>query len=75
MDKVLEMLKKVRPDIDFTNENALIDDGLLDSVDVLSIVAQLKEVFGIKLSIAELDPDDFNSATTIMKLIERKTAV
>lgn len=72
MDKLLEMLKQVRPDVDFAKEKSLIDDGILDSVDVLSIVAKLKENFGIKISIAQLDPDDFNSVETVRNLIERE---
>lgn len=74
MDKILEMLKKVRPDIDFNSEKALVDDGLLDSVDVMSIVAALKDSFGVVVSMAELDPDDFNSPETILSLVERKKA-
>lgn len=73
MNKLIEMLKSIRPDVDFTREASLIDDGILDSVDVLSIVAKIKESFGIEISIGELDPEDFNSATTIQRLIERKT--
>ena len=72
MDKLLEMLKQVRPDIDFTTEKSLIDDGILDSIDVMSIVVKLKESFGIDISIVELDPEDFNSPETIMALVERK---
>ena len=72
MDRLIEMLKSVRPDVDFTREAPLIDDGILDSVDVLSIVAKLKESFGIQISIATLDPDDFNSAETIHELIGRQ---
>lgn len=74
MDKILEMLRKIRPDIDFASEKALVDDGLLDSVDVMSIVAALKDSFGVVVSMAELDPDDFNSAETILSLVERKKA-
>lgn len=74
MDKILEMLKKIRPDIDFASEKTLVDDGLLDSVDVMSIVAALKDSFGVVVSMAELDPDDFNSAETILALVERKKA-
>lgn len=74
MDKLLEMLKQVRPDVDFAKETSLIDDGLLDSVDVMSIVAKLKESCGVVISMAELDPDDFNSAETILSLVERKKA-
>ncbi len=73
MPKIMEMLQSVRPDLDFAKEKALIDDGLLDSVDVMGIVLKLKEMFGIEISLGDLDPDDFNSAETIQRLIERKT--
>lgn len=72
MEKILEMLKRVRPDVDFIKEKSLIDDGVLDSVDILTIVSELKSSFGVKISIAELDPDDFNSAETIEALVSRK---
>ena len=72
MDKLLEMLETIRPDIDFAKETSLIDDGMLDSVDVMAIVVKLKELYGVEVSMAELDPDDFNSAATIQGLIERK---
>lgn len=72
MEKILEMLKRVRPDVDFSKEKSLIDDGVLDSVDILTIVSELKSSLGVVISLAELDPDDFNSAQTIMNLVERK---
>ena len=46
MEKLLELLKNVRPDVDFENETALIDDGLLDSFDVVSIISEIDDVFG-----------------------------
>lgn len=71
MDKLLEMLKGIRPDIDFEKEQALIDDGMLDSIDVLAIVTGIKESFGVGMSIADIDPDDFNSIRTLWSLVER----
>ena len=44
MEKLLELLKGVRPDVDFENETALIDDGLLDSFDVVSIISEIDDV-------------------------------
>lgn len=71
MKELLELLKGVRPDIDFKNEDALIDDGLLDSMDVVSIISQIDDVFGVQIRIAELDPDNFNSAQAIWNLIQK----
>ena len=71
MEKLLELLKGVRPDLDFENETALIDDGLLDSFDVVSIISEIDEVFGVQIRINELDPDNFNSIETIWNLIQK----
>ena len=71
MEKLLELLKDVRPDVDFENETALIDDGLLDSFDVVSIISEIDDVFGVQIRINELDPDNFNSAEAIWNLIQK----
>ena len=71
MEKLLELLKDVRPDVDYENETALIDDGLLDSFDVVSIISEIDDVFGVQIRINELDPDNFNSAEAIWNLIQK----
>ena len=67
MDKLLELLKGIRPDVDFETETALIDDGILDSFDVVSIISELDDEFGVQIRIAELDPDNFNSLQSIWR--------
>ena len=71
MEKLLELLKGVRPDVDFENETALIDDGLLDSFDVVSIISEIDDVFGVQIRINELDPDNCNSTEAIWNLIQK----
>lgn len=70
MEKLLEILKEIRPDVDFENESALIDDGILDSFDVTAIISEIDDVFGVQIRITELDPDNFNSLESIWKLIQ-----
>ena len=71
MERLLEILKGVRPDVDFENETALVDDGILDSFDVVSIISELDDAFGVQIRIAELDPENFNSAASIWAMIEK----
>ena len=71
MDKLLEILKGIRPDVDFENETELIDDGILDSFDVVSIISEIDDVFGVQIRINELEPDNFNSAEAIWALIQK----
>lgn len=74
MEKLLEILKGIRPDVDFANETALIDDGILDSFDVVSIISELDDAFGVQVRITELDPENFNSAESIWKLVQELKA-
>lgn len=70
MEQLFEILKGIRPDVDFENETALIDDGILDSFDVVSIISELDNEFDVQIRITELDPDNFNSAEAIWKLVQ-----
>lgn len=74
MEKLLEILKGIRPDVDFENETSLIDDGILDSFDVVSIISELDDAFGVQVRITELDPENFNSAESIWKLVQELQA-
>ena len=69
MENLMEILQGVRPDVDFENETALIDDGILDSFDVVSIISEIDDAFGVQIRITELDPENFNSVEAIWKLI------
>ena len=71
MDKLMEILKTIRPDVDFVRESALIDDGVLDSFDIASIISELDDVFGVQIRITELEPENFNSAQAIWDLITK----
>lgn len=71
MDKLLEILKGIRPDVDFENETELIDEGILDSFDVVSIISEIDDAFGVQIRINELDPENFNSAEAIWSLIQK----
>jgi acyl carrier protein len=71
MEQLMEILKGIRPDVDFENEIALIDDGILDSFDVVSIISELDDTFDVQIRINELDPENFNSAEAIWKLVQK----
>lgn len=70
MEELFKLLQGVRPDVDFKNETALIEDGILDSFDVVSIISEIDDQFGVQIRITELDPENFNSAEAIWNLIQ-----
>lgn len=71
MDKIVEILKNVRDDVDFEKETALVDDGIFDSFDVVGIVSDLQAEYDIEFSINDIVPENFNSVAGIKALVER----
>ena len=68
----IEILSEICPGIDFETETALIDDGLIDSLDFVAVVTELMEAFDVELGVDDLTPENFNSVEAIEELIESK---
>ena len=71
MDKLLEILSELKPDIDFETCDTLIDDEMLDSFDIISIVAELNDAFDISIPAAQIIPENFNSAKALYDMVCR----
>ena len=56
MEKLMEILKGIRPEVDFEKEEALIDDAVLDSFDLVSLIGELNDAFQIEISFDDIDP-------------------
>ena len=70
--QIIEILSEICPGIDFETETALIDDGLIDSLDIVAVVTALMEAFDVELGVDDLTPENFNSVEAIEELIESK---
>ncbi len=71
MDKLIELLEEICPGINFTLEENLIDDEIIDSFDVIAIVTEIMDAFDVKIGVEDIIPENFNSVEAMMKLIER----
>ena len=71
MEKLLEILEDIQPDADYETCTTLIDDGILDSFAILSIVAELEDAFGVSVTPAEIVPENFNSARALWAMVQR----
>jgi len=71
MDELLKIMSAVRPDIDFENETKLIDEELLDSFDIISIVSDVNDEFDVDINVDDLLPENFNSAAALYELITK----
>ena len=68
-EQLLALLEDIRPDVDFENEKKLIDDKVLDSFDIISIVQEMNETFDVEINVEDLEPDNFNTIEAMMDLI------
>ena len=70
-EKILEILNDLNPDIDYETETALVDDDLLDSFDLVSLVSELNDSFDINITVVDFVPENFNSLSALTALVER----
>ena len=71
MEKLLEILNDIQPDADYETCTTLIDDEVLDSFAILSIVGELEEAFDIEITPVDIVPENFNSAQALWALVQR----
>ncbi len=71
-EQLLDLLRDMHPDVDFTTAEGLIDNKVLTSFDVVSIVAELSETYGVDVGAVDIVPENFNSARALFALIERR---
>jgi acyl carrier protein len=71
MEELLKILSGICPKVDFVNEKKLIDNGVLDSFDIISIVNELNEHYDIEIDVDDLEPDNFNTVEAMLELIEK----
>tara|TARA_X000001036_G_C20607760_1_gene777721 strand:- start:962 stop:1192 length:231 start_codon:yes stop_codon:yes gene_type:complete len=71
MQKLLKILNDIRPDVEFENETKLMDDGVLDSFDIVSIISELNDEFDIHIRVTHLKPENFNSIEAILDLVNK----
>ncbi len=71
MEKLISILEDIEPGVDYENCQTLIDDNYLDSLAILSLVAEIEENFEVQIPTVEIIPSNFNSVKAIWELIEK----
>ena len=71
MGELLAILKDLHPEVDYDTCDTLIDDKILDSIDIVSLVAEISDTFDVAIPAEELLPENFNSAAALWELIQR----
>ena len=71
MEKLIEILEGLQPEVDYENTENLIDGRYLDSLTILALVSEIEDEFDVEIPTVEIIPDNFNSAKKIWALIEK----
>lgn len=71
MEELLEILEEINPDVDYETCTTLIDDHILDSFAILSLVSELEDAFDVQISPGDMVAENFNSAEAIWNMVKR----
>lgn len=71
MERLYEILEDIQPDVDFETTENLIDDHILSSLSILSLIAELEDAYDVTIPAVEIVPANFNSAKAMYALIQR----
>lgn len=73
-EKIINSLKGVNEFIDWEKENEILTKGVIDSIELLELITELEELFGIEIDIDEISPDNFDSIDSIVEMLKRLSA-
>lgn len=71
MEELLNVLSELHPDVDFETQENLIDDMILDSFDIVTLISEISENFDVTISAEHIIPENFNSAKALYALIQK----
>jgi len=71
MTQLLEILNQLHPEVDFTTCETLVDDKILDSFDIITIVSEIHANLDVVIPAGEIIPENFNSLNNLTRLVRR----
>ena len=71
MERLIRILSELHDDVEFSSETHLIDNGILDSLDIVTLITEINDEFDVSIPAEEIIPENFNSANAIMALINK----
>ena len=73
--KIFEMLAELRPEFDYKNSQNFIEDGLLDSFEIVSLTTMLEETFKVTIDGMSIVPENYESVDAILTLVKNSKSV
>ena len=75
MQELIALLEGLHPEIDYETYEGLVDNGILDSLDIVTLITDINDAFDVSIPAEEILPENFNSAKALWELIERLDTV
>jgi acyl carrier protein len=70
LDEVIRILEEIKPGVDYRTEDQLFEGHILASLEIMMLVSELNDAFGITITLPHIKPKNFQSAQTICKMVE-----
>lgn len=74
-EKISQILNRIRPEFDFESSQDFIEDGMLDSFDIVTLVTELENEFSISIDGEDITPENFSNKTTIAELVSNSEKI
>ena len=71
MKELEKILASLHPEMDFSSPHRLVDEGILDSIDIVTLVGEIDEIYGVSIPVEQIVPENFESVESIYKMIQR----
>lgn len=71
MEEIYQILYGLKPGVDFRSSRNLVDEGLLDSLEILELIDELSDKYGIIIGADDIDPDNFTSVEKIWEMVKK----
>lgn len=71
MNELIEILSSLHDDVDFAAEEGLVENGILNSLDIVSLITEISDRFDVQIPAEEIVPENFDSAKALWALIEK----
>ncbi|MFR1518035.1 MAG: phosphopantetheine-binding protein [Clostridia bacterium] len=71
MEELIKILESIHPDVDYRTNDKLIENKILDSFDIVTLISEINEAFDVAIPAEEIIPENFNSAEKLYELIRR----
>ncbi len=70
MDELMSVLQTALPDANLANPTGLVDRGVLDSLDIVTLVDELSAHYGVTIPPQQIRPQNFNSVQAMLEMLE-----